>query len=328
MMAAVNEAIHVTSLSPADGGDERLTNDPIVVPPHLPLEEITVSTTCSGDDDDDDDLSSISVDDEIDALAEATATNTPSRPRSIFSHRAKQPACADDDVDRPSSPACVMMNMSSSSLPVVRSRIRSNKYSSKTYQYAYAGGVNPYEHFGIAQDYYGDEAEQQERQNKKEQQPLQESDSSLNTYERMVSGAESSNRNTNNKNNNKSSNVFNVWMSFFTKNDGTAATTTPTTRHSAPSLRDLVDRQSNKNTRNAQSDPALIKSPSKSCLRRGRFSSVVKSPPVEDDEALEDGSSSGHSDRTVVQFETNVQVFEFQRPVESWAENGWSSWFG
>eukprot|EP00529_Nitzschia_sp_RCC80_P029272 CAMPEP_0113475264 /NCGR_PEP_ID=MMETSP0014_2-20120614/19026_1 /TAXON_ID=2857 /ORGANISM="Nitzschia sp." /LENGTH=326 /DNA_ID=CAMNT_0000368169 /DNA_START=257 /DNA_END=1237 /DNA_ORIENTATION=- /assembly_acc=CAM_ASM_000159 len=326
MMAAVNEAIHVTSLSPADGGDERLTNDPIVVPPHLPLEEITVSTTCSGDDDDDDDLSSISVDDEIDALAEATATNTPSRPRSIFSHRAKQPACADDDVDRPSSPACVMMNMSSSSLPV--GRRRSNKYSSKTYQYAYAGGVNPYEHFGIAQDYYGDEAEQQERQNKKEQQPLQESDSSLNTYERMVSGAESSNRNTNNKNNNKSSNVFNVWMSFFTKNDGTAATTTPTTRHSAPSLRDLVDRQSNKNTRNAQSDPALIKSPSKSCLRRGRFSSVVKSPPVEDDEALEDGSSSGHSDRTVVQFETNVQVFEFQRPVETWAENGWSSWFG
>eukprot|EP00529_Nitzschia_sp_RCC80_P029432 CAMPEP_0113466556 /NCGR_PEP_ID=MMETSP0014_2-20120614/14334_1 /TAXON_ID=2857 /ORGANISM="Nitzschia sp." /LENGTH=322 /DNA_ID=CAMNT_0000358785 /DNA_START=135 /DNA_END=1103 /DNA_ORIENTATION=- /assembly_acc=CAM_ASM_000159 len=322
MMDPVNEAIHVPS--PADGGDERLTNDPIVVPPHLPLEEIAVSTTSSGGNDDDDDLSSISMEDEIDALAGATATSTPSRPRSIFSHRAK-PACA-DVVDRPSSPACVMMNMSSSSLPVVRSRIRSNKYSSKTYQYSYDGDVNPYEHFGIAQDYYGDEDEQQEQQ-KKEQQPWQESDSSLNTYERMISGAQSTKRN--NKNKNKSSNVFNVWMSFFTKNDGTAATAT--TRHSAPSLCDL-DRQSNKNTRNVQSDSDLIKSPSKSCLRRGRFSSVVVKSPSVDFEAHEDDhdheSSSGHSDRTVVQFETNVQVFEFQRPVESWAENGWSSWFG
>ena len=311
-MAALNEAFHVTSST--DGGDERQTTDPIVIQ-QLPLEEITFPSTTSSDDNvDDDDLSSISMD-ETDTPQGATTT-TPSRPRSIFSHRSKLAA------DRSSSPACVMMNMSSSSLPNVRTS-RSNSRYSKTYQYSYAGGVDPYEHFGIAQDYYGDEDEEEEKG-----QPVQESDSSLNTYERMISGTESTMRNTAVNKKNKPSNVFDVWMSFFTNNNGFAATTAAVahTRHSAPSLRDL-DRQSNKN-RNIQSDPALIKSPSKSCLRRGRFSSVVKCPVDNDAPGDDNESSSGHSDRTVVQFETKVEVFEFQRPVESWAENGWSSWFG
>lgn len=67
----------------------------------------------------------------------------------------------------------------------------------------------------------------------------------------------------------------------------------------------------------AQSDTALIQKPQKSCLRRGRFSAVEQST----------AETTVPCNTTRVYFQPKIQVRVFQRPVEQWSPNGWSSYF-
>ncbi len=95
-----------------------------------------------------------------------------------------------------------------------------------------------------------------------------------------------------------------LWMSWFTKNNA-----------SAPSLRTngLLLRTGGtlSQTRQVQSDSALHTIPLRSALRQGRFS---QNKPA---------TNSHH-----VHFQPQIQVCSYQPPVESWAEEGWSQWFG
>jgi len=94
-----------------------------------------------------------------------------------------------------------------------------------------------------------------------------------------------------------------LWMSWFTKNNA-----------SAPSLRasglyrmgaPLSQR------RQVQSDSALHTTSLRSALRQGRFS--LNKPAT---------------NARQVHFQPRIQVCSYQPPVESWAAEGWSQWFG
>lgn len=67
----------------------------------------------------------------------------------------------------------------------------------------------------------------------------------------------------------------------------------------------------------AQSDTALIQKPQKSCLRRGRFSAAEQRIAEVTVPCM----------TTKVYFQPQIQVRVFQRPVEQWSPNGWSSYF-
>jgi hypothetical protein len=336
--------------------NERLTEVPIVLPPKRPLEDMTIIVVDNDDNDDvdDDDVSSISADGEDDDIGALTVcldrcavhspaekvfgggriqtTKTTTAPRSIFSKywkenpNASSSSCPDKrHIARPSSPSCVMSGGATGNNGTSVKKLKSN-----TYQYLYAG-TDPYTHFGITR-----EEEQQQHQEEK----VPDADCSVNTYERMLGEYEAScNRpasmqpSLNDHRNN--SNAFNVWMSFFAGGGGGSESGNDRLRHSAPSLRDL-DRQAramingdinNKNNNRrggVKSESALLKTPQKSCLRTGRFSGVQTAAVQEG----ESSSSSIRTDQTVVQFESKVEIHVFQPPVESWAANGWSSWFG
>lgn len=360
MMAALTEAINVTE----HDDDERLTATQENL--RRPLEEIVVIFDSADDHHDaddfddvndynDDDLSSISIDCEDDAtpahaLCGAATSATPTRPRSIFAKywdehpNAAPPVVGGVVVDRPTSPACVLM------APPPTLQYRSAKptnskiYNARTYSYLYAG-ADPYEHFGISRD-----PENEEEQKVQKGDSFDSSSSSLNTYERMINGeyewppsssSKHQHRLRRSMNDDRNTNLFNVWMSFFGGNtasacasESRAAATTTVMRHSLPSLRNL-DRQSaacassSQRRGGVQSESALLKTPQKSCLRRGRFSvSVTRSSQPLSNNEEEAENTSIRTDKTIVHFEKKVEVFEFQPPVESWAESGWSSWFG
>jgi hypothetical protein len=89
-----------------------------------------------------------------------------------------------------------------------------------------------------------------------------------------------------------------LWMGWFT--------------HSAPSLRMAVGMPFGR--RATLSESTLHVEPPKSILRKGRFSSTDPRPQQQR--------------RRSVDFNPTIQVHPFERPVESWAPDGWSSWFG
>jgi hypothetical protein len=96
-----------------------------------------------------------------------------------------------------------------------------------------------------------------------------------------------------------------LWASWFSRSY----------HHSEPSLRMnllRMDHGSMPPSRQVQSDSNLIiASPKASALRKGRFSTGSPSP------------KSSH-----VRFQARIQVHSYHPPVESWAAEGWSQWFG
>jgi hypothetical protein len=88
-----------------------------------------------------------------------------------------------------------------------------------------------------------------------------------------------------------------LWMGWFTA--------------SAPSLMGNRGLSISDCARASKSDSALHKPPLKSLLRAGRFSG--HHPPT---------AASHH-----VHFRPVVQMYLFEPPQESWAPEGWSSWF-
>ncbi len=96
-------------------------------------------------------------------------------------------------------------------------------------------------------------------------------------------------------------------------------------RHSEPSLRPLYPgRQTIPRSRQTQSDSALLPAPSGSALRKGRFS---ESPPLTATPSPKGVVAPLHHERHV-RFQARIQVHSYQPPVESWAAEGWSQWFG
>jgi hypothetical protein len=68
--------------------------------------------------------------------------------------------------------------------------------------------------------------------------------------------------------------------------------------------------------RSTQSDIALHKNRLlKPVLRKGRFSGTKTT--------IDESNKNSH-----VSFESVIQVHSFERPMDQWAERGWSSWFG
>jgi hypothetical protein len=111
---------------------------------------------------------------------------------------------------------------------------------------------------------------------------------------------------------------------------------------SAPSLR-RMEAHHNFAKRGVLSDTALMKSPKKSSLRRGRFSvscgrscaeeSTITVPTSQKDSTLKETSRTTTTGvhckhYNAVSFQPRVDVYVFQPPVETWAHKGWSNWFG
>jgi hypothetical protein len=94
-----------------------------------------------------------------------------------------------------------------------------------------------------------------------------------------------------------------LWMGWFTS--------------SAPSLRMAGGMSFGRRPTQSQSESTLHVGPLKSVLRRGRFSNGGVDPCPQEQQR-----------RRTVNFNSIIQVHPFERPVESWAPDGWSSWFG
>lgn len=80
----------------------------------------------------------------------------------------------------------------------------------------------------------------------------------------------------------------------------------------------------NRAEKTAQSDTILYTKTRKSCLQKGRFSFDADNS----DGTQPTKGGSMRKNRTSVSFESEIKVHLFQSPVEKWAENGWSNWFG
>jgi len=85
-----------------------------------------------------------------------------------------------------------------------------------------------------------------------------------------------------------------------------------------------------------QSDTVLYAKTSRrmSCLRKSRFSFDANGNRKDDDDGSSSSTNSNHGEgkgeqhRTSVSFEPRIKVHLFVPPVEKWAPNGWSNWFG
>eukprot|EP00934_Nitzschia_sp_Nitz4_P006141 Nitzschia sp. Nitz4//scaffold257_size48314//18698//19498//NITZ4_007090-RA/size48314-processed-gene-0.4-mRNA-1//1//CDS//3329544451//6131//frame0 len=83
---------------------------------------------------------------------------------------------------------------------------------------------------------------------------------------------------------------------------------------SAPSLQSHeLEQRPGLHRRQAQSESQLYRTPLKSCVRQGRFSQKA--------------TSQGAGESSHVHFQPVVKVVQYNAPVESWAEEGWSKWF-
>lgn len=96
-----------------------------------------------------------------------------------------------------------------------------------------------------------------------------------------------------------------LWVSWFTRNNASA----PSLLLRTSGL--LQTRATLSKNRQVQSDSALHTTPLRSVLRQGRFS---QNKPA---------TNARH-----VHFQPRIQVCSYQPPVESWAAEGWSQWFG
>jgi hypothetical protein len=81
-----------------------------------------------------------------------------------------------------------------------------------------------------------------------------------------------------------------------------------------------------------QSDTVLYAKTSRrlSCLRKSRFSFDTNGNRKDDDGSKNSNHAKrkGEQHRTSVSFEPRIKVHLFVPPVEKWAPNGWSNWFG
>ena len=103
-------------------------------------------------------------------------------------------------------------------------------------------------------------------------------------------------------------------------------------RHSEPSLRTQQHSQGRtiSRSRQTQSDSALLPTPMGSALRTGRFSHSrsTTTPPTASINPTPCPKEAIIRERRHVRFQARIQVHSYQVPVESWAAEGWSQWFG
>lgn len=220
--------------------------------------------------------------------------SAPSTPqRSIFADYWKTGPRPDSPLSRfPASPKHVMEEVKPLSL--TRRRIIHN-----TYTYNFDKNANPFRFFGIEED-----------EGRLTSTDLSTDDDendcdSLNSYERHLQKSE-------------------VGVASEVKHPRRSLT--------SPSLsRSMATMTLEGSRRKTQSDTALfVKAKKKpSCLRKSRFS--FDSDSIESDSnrgvSYNMGATNGER-RPSVSFEPMIKVHEFQEPVERWASNGWSNWFG
>mmetsp|Transcript_101485 Transcript_101485/g.293629 ORF Transcript_101485/g.293629 Transcript_101485/m.293629 type:complete len:277 (+) Transcript_101485:260-1090(+) len=149
------------------------------------------------------------------------------------------------------------------------------------------------------------------------QQALEEDDD-LNTYERTLKDCEEERMMNWRKLNPLASPYENppLWLSWFS---------TKTRNHSTRSLpvNDLT-RMGGALTRSRQiqSDSALHTKPPASVLRQGRFSQNNQQ------RATCCTSNAAATTSRHVHFQAQIKIHSYQPPMESWASEGWSEWFG
>lgn len=101
-----------------------------------------------------------------------------------------------------------------------------------------------------------------------------------------------------------------LWLSWFGK-----------TNASAPTLH----RGGNLSlARQVQSDSALHVKPLRSVLRQGRFSQKTTTATSSSTNTTTKTTNNAHH----VHFQPRIQVCSYELPLENWAEQGWSQWFG
>ena len=161
---------------------------------------------------------------------------------------------------------------------------------------------NPFDVFGLNEDErdgYDDEDEY-----------------SINTYERMISHYDVTPRRRRTKSRKRSNETRRpyeskpLWSALFTSS--APSLSRQSSSMAAPSSSSLVG---------FRSAPVLHTKPLPSVLRKGRFS---RSPNNTNNQMLARSSSQNQH----VRFQPLIQVQSYQPPVESWAADGWSSWFG
>lgn len=264
-------------------------------PMRTPLDDISFSTTSAWapNGDEGSEVSSISdlEDEENDGIVRSNpaAKVVDAVPRSIFSRYWK------DDLrrDNPAASSARHCSESNAQIAVLRSKIPPDQ--------------NAYQVFRI------------HRSRAQEQQS--EEDSSLNTYERTLLAHEhqpSPPLPCSPPVSSLPPSPFEsrpLWMSFFSGNDYC----------SEPHL---LSAFGSNQTRATRSDTALIQTPKKSCLRKGRFAQTnpgkAANPCNNDDGPYTKSPSSASK----VCFQPKIQVHVFQPPVEQWSPSGWSSFFG
>lgn len=171
--------------------------------------------------------------------------------------------------------------------------------------------IDPYEHFGLVED-CGEE---------------RVAEDSINTYERMLQKHEiSAHRNPGSSVNPNPFESRPLWLSALFGTDSRQRSLA-----SAPSLRRLETPGDRQGQRGTLSDTALLKTPKKSCLRRGRYSCGSTLPDSSRAATVEHESKQKQrepADHAEVSFQPKIEIYFFHPPVESWAPKGWSKWFG
>ena len=224
-----------------------------------------------------------------------SAPSTPQRRehRSIFADYWKTDPRPDSPLSRlPSSPKHLMEEVKP--LSPTRRRIIHN-----TYTYDYDKNANPFRFFGIEED--------ESRLTSTDVSTDDEDDcNSLNSYERHLQKNE-------------------LGVASEGKHPKRSLT--------SPSLfRSMATMNLESSRRKTQSDTALFVETKKkpSCLRKSRFSfdsDSIDSNTSNRGVSNNNGTTNGER-RSSVSFEPMIKVHEFQDPVEKWAPNGWSNWFG
>eukprot|EP00539_Tryblionella_compressa_P006824 CAMPEP_0178756438 /NCGR_PEP_ID=MMETSP0744-20121128/13275_1 /TAXON_ID=913974 /ORGANISM="Nitzschia punctata, Strain CCMP561" /LENGTH=258 /DNA_ID=CAMNT_0020410581 /DNA_START=47 /DNA_END=820 /DNA_ORIENTATION=+ len=240
----------------------------------IPLDEISFSTGGPENNDEESVISTISNDEDSEENSQEQRI-VDSVPRSIFSNYWK--------VD-PKAAAATAVSADHHHQTSIRANMT-------------VATPDPYKYFGI------------QHPNEVEEEKVEED--SVNTYERMLKQYEQQHQqcSTNSSSTRRPYESRPLWMSFF---GGNCYSSEPQLQLQSSHIHKTGAIIGTR--RNVQSDTALLKTPQKSCLRRGRFSA---SSCQQDDDA---------SSHNKVSFQPKIQVHVFQPPVEKWAPSGWSDW--
>jgi hypothetical protein len=172
-------------------------------------------------------------------------------------------------------------------------------------------GQNPYVVFGIQHPHKQDQKGEVDSS----------SSSSLNTYERMLQDFEYRTPSRAPSHSTIPRSPFEsrpLWMSLFSGKQYL----------SEPQLLSSVN--ASHTARVNRSDTVLVKKPSKSCLRRGRFATAALQSPkmVAHPNTIACLEAPPLTSPGKVCFQPKIEVHVFQPPVEQWSPSGWSSLFG